>query len=285
MGHRMIKKLLISICLVLLLPVTAFSIGSTPDLDISGYVAVVSPTSPTTPAVKSAGVDYSHILLFLTGDGAWDVGVSYTLDGSECSSLTDADDACAINGAFAEETVAPIVGGSSFKTVDAQDYCTFDHVNAMPKGRLAAWVKLPTGVAGSSLPHLHDDAPVNRTGLAHLDDDQVTAYIYDDGTPVININSTITKDFDDTAHFVELPWDYSVGDGSDYARLIIDNVLEDEETALTIDEAMTWRWFILGNKTANAGAHITDQIILSDDPTISLYPLRNLASAPAGACP
>lgn len=76
----MIKKLLIMIWLVLLLPITGYSNGPLPDINVPLYLAVVSPANPTTPAVKG-------VLIY--DDCSGDVMLSWHMEGTTIGTAPD----------------------------------------------------------------------------------------------------------------------------------------------------------------------------------------------------
>lgn len=250
------------------------------------FVGTASTKSHVTGQTISSGVDYSDIIFWANADGTWDAGTSYTLGATECSSLTDADDACAINSDFVEETVAPLVGSSSFHIQGGWDYCTFEHTTAMPTGRIGFAIKFISGVDNSTITHFMDNDPVNRTGAFINSDDKVEAYIYDDNSQTTGVITT-TSDYDANEHYGEVAWDYTVGAGSDYVKIYTDGSLEDTDATLTIDEAMTLTLLMLGINANIAGDYILDQVIISTDPDRDLNALKAVTDVTtlSGACP
>lgn len=227
--------------------------------------------------------DYSDIIFWANAEGTWNAGTSYTLGGSECTALDTDDTVCAIASAFAEEIGSPLVGSSSFTYPNGWDYCALVTTGmTLTKGRMGVKVSAQTWVANTDIISLYDNSPVNTITLDMYGSGQIRGYYRENGSGFDTVTST--SNFNTVTHVVEMAWDTTVGDGSDYVKVYVDGSLETTSGSKTLG-TMTLDGFYIGNNSVNAGSTIFDQIIISTDPDRDINALMSLTSAPSGSCP
>lgn len=256
------KSILLSILLVLCL---SFQASAFNPLEVMGGKKASAPT-------------YPDIILDMNAEGTWSAGTSYTADGTgECAEDTSG----AINSAFVEETGSPLSGSSSFTWDTNYDFCTFDFTTSMTKGRIGSYLKIDLLAAGTEFLKIYNTAaPLGRIGFVMAASSYVQVLFFDGTTTVSDVISTTAVG---TVAYVEVAWDSTVGDGSDYVKIYVNGVLEDSSTALTLN-GMDFTNFYPGNTGDLSGDATIDRVRISTDPLRDLNALKT-TDILSGACP
>ena len=227
-----------------------------------------------------SGVDYSYIILWINAEGA--ISGTYNIDGSECANDTTGT----INGELTIDAVTPLVGAGSFVTAGTYDHVLFSMATtAMPEGRIGIMVDpISEPIDNGVIFDLRHSANNDRIILRYDGTDDVQFIIIENDIQIATL-STAANNYDTDTLMIEVAWKSDIGDGSDTMEIFADGVSIVSLSNETLDEALGYDGFYIGNLSAVANTIRMDQIIISNDSTKSLNALKALLSAPVGACP
>jgi len=263
-GYKLMKKLILYIIAIVFLLTPVLYAGSP-------HLLVL--------AKKNAGgATYPEITHFYTFDTVAD---PFWNAATDCS---DGDTTPIIN-AGENQAVTVIVGTASFKADAATEYLSFSNANNMAKtnkGTIGFWFRYNAWDAYEII--------FNGSGSSDGLNIQLRAagiirIVYDDGVAsgVLDSDNTAVPSAD-TNYFIEIVYDNTVGDGSDYIKVYVDNVIKIDVTGLTMD-TYNMAAVAVGASTADTAVFFWDNLIITDTPAQGgAYQHRNLTAKPAGAC-
>ena len=246
-------------------------------------LCVALQASAWNPMITTSGTSaatHPYIILWINAEGA--ISGTYNIDGSECANDTTGT----INGELTIDAVTPLVGAGSFVTAGTYDHVLFSMATtAMSEGRIGIMVDpISEPIDNGVIFDLRHSANNDRIILRYDGTDDVQFLIIENDIQIATL-STAANNYDTDTLMIEVAWKSDIGDGSDTMEIFADGVsivrLSDE----TLDEALGYDGFYIGNLSAVANTIRMDQIIISNDSTKSLNALKALLSAPVGACP
>lgn len=138
------------------------------------------------------------------------------------------------------------------------------------EGRIGLYAKIPTGgwTNDTFIITVKEDA--TDTLSLHFDDTDELKFRWITEYPVTT-NSPIS---DNTLYFIEVAWDATPANGSDYVEIWVDGVSKHSDSTLSMTaDAIIPVLLQIGNVAANSGDTLYDVVVLSNDKTRDLHDL------------